>query len=117
MPEPVLRLEKLRKSFGALLVTDDLNGLNLVKAVAYVTSVSTSGLPTIALRRIRAGTGVEMLSTSVTIDANEVSSYTAAAAAVINGANDDVLTGDLIAVDVDVAGTNAKGLGVALFFG
>ncbi|TMJ44056.1 MAG: ATP-binding cassette domain-containing protein, partial [Alphaproteobacteria bacterium] len=24
MPEPVLRLEKLRKSFGALLVTDDL---------------------------------------------------------------------------------------------
>jgi len=35
---------------------------------------------------------------------------------VIDAANDDVATGDLIAVDVDVAGTGTKGLGVILSF-
>ena len=58
----------------------------------------------------------DMLSTRITIDASEFTSYTAAAA-VIDTGNDDVATGDLIAVDVDVAGTGAKGLGVILRFG
>ena len=53
-----------------------------------------------------------MLTTKITIDASEFTSYTAAAAPVIDTGNDDVATGDLIAVDVDVAGTGAKGLGV-----
>jgi hypothetical protein len=39
-----------------------------------------------------------------------------ATAAVINTDYDDVATGDLIAIDVDVAGTGAKGLGVILTF-
>lgn len=97
-------------------VSDDLNGLVLVDADAYVTTNSSSGTPTVAIRRIRSGTAVDMLSTNITIDANEPTSYTAAVQPVLNTANDDVLTGDLIAVDVDVAGTGAKGLGVVLAF-
>ena len=51
------------------------------------------------------------------IDVSEFTSYSAAVPPVIDGANDDVTSGDLIAVDVDVAGTGAKGLGVVLTFG
>jgi hypothetical protein len=57
-----------------------------------------------------------MLTTKITIDASEFTSYTAATAPVIDSANKDVATGDLIAIDVDVAGTGAKGLGVILTF-
>jgi hypothetical protein len=57
-----------------------------------------------------------MLSTAITIDANETTSYTAAAPPVIDTAHDDVATGDLIAIDVSVAGTGTKGLGVVLSF-
>ena len=57
-----------------------------------------------------------MLTTKISIDASEFTSYTAAAAPVIDTGNDDVATGDLIAIDVDVAGTGAKGLGVILTF-
>ena len=58
----------------------------------------------------------DMLTTKITIDASEFTSYTAATAPVIDTGNDDVATGDLIAIDVDVAGTGAKGLGVILTF-
>ena len=40
----------------------------------------------------------------------------AAAAAVVDATYDDVATGDRLAVDVDVAGTGAKGLGIILTF-
>lgn len=95
----------------------ELNGLNLVDADAFVTTVSSSGLPTVAIRRERSGSAVDMLSTSITIDASEKTSYTAATAPAINASNDDVATGDLIYIDVDGAGTGAKGLGVVLVFG
>jgi hypothetical protein len=101
---------------ASILITDDLNGFTLVDADAYVTTNSSSGLPTIQIRRVRSGAAVDMLSTRITIDANEPTSYTAVAQPVINTANDDVAIGDLIFVDVDVAGTGAKGLGVALTF-
>ena len=57
-----------------------------------------------------------MLSTKLTIDASEFDSEDAAAAAVIDTANDDVNTGDHIYIDIDVAGTGAKGLSVVLVF-
>lgn len=93
----------------------DLNGMNLTSVAAYVTTVSSSGIPTIQIRNVTQA--ADMLTTKITIDASEFTSYTAATAAVIDTANDDVATGDLIAVDVDVAGTGAKGLGVILGFG
>lgn len=93
-----------------------MNGYNLVAVASSVTTNSTSGLPTVQLRRVRSGSPVDMLSTSLTIDANEGDSSTAATAAVINTSNDDVQTGDKIHIDVDVAGTGTKGLSVEMTF-
>lgn len=91
-----------------------LNGWNLVDADAAVSTVSSSGTPTIQIRNIT--DTQDMLSTRITIDANEKTSYTAAAAPAINATYDDVATGDEIAIDVDVAGTGTKGLTVLLTF-
>jgi hypothetical protein len=88
--------------------------MNLTGAHAFVTTVSSSGLPTVQIRNVT--DAVDMLSTKVSIDASEFTSYSAATAPVIDTSKDDVATGDLIAVDVDVAGTGAKGLGVILTF-
>ena len=96
------------------LVPQELNGYNLVGANAFVTTVSSSGTPTVQIRNVT--DSVDMLSTRITIDASEYTSYTAAAAAVVNATYDDVATGDRLAVDVDVAGTGAKGLGIVLTF-
>lgn len=96
-------------------IPSDLNNTELQSAEAYVTTVSSSGLPTVQIRNVTGA--VDMLSTRITIDVSEFTSYTAAAPSVVNAANAEVATGDLIAVDVDVAGTGAKGLGVILTFG
>jgi hypothetical protein len=91
-----------------------MNGMNLTSAHAFVTTVSSSGTPTVQIRNVT--DAVDMLSTRITIDANEFTSYTAAIPPVIDTTKDDVATGDLLAVDVDVAGTGTKGLGVILAF-
>lgn len=102
---------------AGFMVPTKLNGWNLIRANAgLLAAQSTSGTPTVQVRRVRSGTPADMLSTKITIDANESTSHTAATAAVIDTANDDVATGDLIYVDVDVAGTGAKGLIVNLSF-
>lgn len=49
-------------------------------------------------------------STPVTVDASELTSYTAAVPSVVNGANADIAVGDMWRVDIDTAGTGAKGL-------
>lgn len=97
------------------LVPARLNGLNLVGIYGAVTTVSSSGIPTVQIRNETQT--ADMLTTKLTIDANEKTSFTAAAAAVIDTGNDDVATGDLLWVDIDVAGTGAKGLIVGLIFG
>ena len=102
---------------AGFMVPTKLNGWNLIRANAGLLGAqSTSGLPTVQIRRVRSGSAADMLSTKITIDANESTSHTAATAPVVDTANDDVATGDLIYVDVDVAGTGAKGLLVALEF-
>jgi hypothetical protein len=58
-----------------------------------------------------------MLTTKLTIDSTETDTSTAAAAAVIDTANDDVATGDRIAIDIDaISTTAAKGLLVEMKF-
>lgn len=96
------------------MVPTKLNGWNLIRANAAVTTVSSSGTPTVQVHNVT--DAVDMLSTRITIDANESTSYTAATPPVIDTTKDDVATGDLIRVDVDVAGTGAKGLIVMLSF-
>jgi len=93
----------------------DLDETNLLSAQAYVTTVSNSGLPTVQIRNVTRS--VDMLSTKVSIDESGYTSYMAATPSVVDATKDDVGTGDRIAVDVDVAGTGAKGLGVILVFG
>jgi len=113
------------KATDAVLITGDgqfifkigkfLDGTRLIHVELYVTTVSTSGKPTVQLRNVTQG--VDMLSTKVEIDANEFSSETAATQFVINNTNSLVARGDRIAIDVDVAGTGVKGLGAILNFG
>ncbi|MDQ3159015.1 MAG: hypothetical protein M3P98_02685 [bacterium] len=92
----------------------EFNGYNLVDADASVTTFSTSGTPTVQIHNVTQA--ADMLSTTITIDTNEHTSYTAAIAPVIDLANDDVATGDILRMDVDVAGTGTKGLSVLLSF-
>ena len=102
---------------AGFMVPTKLNGWKLIRAnAALLGAQSTSGLPTIQIRRVRSGTPQDMLSTKITIDANESTSHTAATSSVIDTNYDDVQTGDLIYVDIDVAGTGAKGLIVNLSF-
>lgn len=97
-----------------LCIPADLNGFNLVDANAFVTTVSSSGAITVQVRNIT--DAVDMLSTGITIDQSENTSYTGATQRVINASNDNVSTGDLIGIDVDTIGSGAKGLGVILSF-
>lgn len=88
----------------------DLDGCELHHAAAFV---SVAGAVTVQIRNV---TGAyDFLTTKVTIDSGEFTSYTAATPPVID--DDLVVTkGDRIAVDVDAADGTAEGLGVILHF-
>lgn len=91
-----------------------MDGWILVEVAAALVTPSSSGTPTLQFHNTTQG--VDMLSTPLTIDANETDSTTAATAAVINVANRTVTTADILRVDIDVAGTGAAGLIVSLSF-
>ncbi|MEO3429748.1 hypothetical protein AAFN88_12860 [Pelagibius sp. CAU 1746] len=75
---------------------------------ASLTTASSSGVVSIDINE----GGLSVLSTVITIDANEKTSTTAATAAVIS---DNSLADDAeITIDIDAAGTNATGLKIAL---
>ena len=77
---------------------------------ASLTNASTSGNPTVDINK----NGASILSTKLSIDANEKTSVTAAIAAVLSSssiADDDELT-----FDIDTAGTGAKGLKITLYY-
>ncbi len=99
----------------SFFIPSTLNGMNLIDADAGVHTVSTgAGLPTIAL--YNANKLHNILSTNITIDLNEKTSYTATILPVIDTNYDDVSTGDEISINVDVAGPGAQGLDVILIF-
>lgn len=91
-----------------------LNGWSVVAVAAHVTTVSSSGAVNVQLHNLT--DAVDILSTALTIDQSEKDSSTAATAAVINTSNDEVATADEIRVDIDGAGTGARGLSVELTF-
>jgi hypothetical protein len=96
-------------------VPSTINGANLIAVAAAITTASSSGTPTIQIHNVTQA--ADMLSTAITIDATpDLDSKDATTPAVIDGANDDVATGDQLRIDVDVAGTGAKGLIVELQF-
>ena len=108
---------------GAMYFTcpAELNGMNLV-AVAASTIVAGTGVTVQVARGRRSAangacTYADMLSTRITIDTGEYDSANAAAAAVIDAANDDIVVStyvDIIRIDVDVA--TGSGLEVRLSF-
>lgn len=95
------------------MCSEDMDGMNLTKVEAFLSTVGSSGTTVQIRNRTQ---GHDMLSTSITIDASELDTTTAAIPAVINAATDDVVHGDHICIDVDAAGSGAKGLGVILTF-
>jgi hypothetical protein len=60
------------------------------------------------------GTNRDLLSTNITIDANEDRSETAATPRVINPANDDLAAGEWVRWNIDAAGTGTQGLYVTI---
>ena len=81
-------------------IPSSLNTCSLVRAYARVVTAA-----------------VDMLSTKITIDSTGTGSDTAAVPTVIDVDNDDVVTNDLIRVDIDATSTTkAKGLIVVLEF-
>lgn len=95
-------------------IDSDLGGTKLQSVVGYVSTASSSGAVTVQVHNVTQA--VDMLSTALTIDASEKSSRTAATAAVIDSGNAVVADGDEIRIDVDSAGSGAKGLVVTLVF-
>lgn len=65
---------------------------------------SGTGILTVQIRNVT--DSVDVLSTKLTVDSGETDTLTAATAAVIDAAHDDVQTGDQFALDVDVSGTS-----------
>ena len=82
--------------------------MTLTGVRANVNTASSSGLVTVDINE----GGTSILSTKITINANEKTSVTASTPPVIS---DTALANDAeITVDIDVAGTGAKGLKIAL---
>ena len=90
------------------------NGLNLKYAIATVHDKGVTGTTDVQLRRRRAGSNADMLTTKITIGDEWF-----AADGVINTSNDDFATGDMVYIDVDAvhSGTAPNGLSVALYAG
>lgn len=90
------------------IVPEELNGFNLVSVGVTLVTASSSGNPSFQIHNDT--DSVDMLSTAMTVDANDTDTKDAETAAVIDTSNDDVATGDVIRLDCDAAGTGAAGL-------
>lgn len=75
-----------------------------------LTTVSSSGLPTVNIK----DSGTTIFSTKLTIDANELTSTTAATPAVLS--DTEIADDAQVTFDIDVAGTGAAGLKVKLYY-
>jgi hypothetical protein len=96
-------------------IPEELNGMNLTGVNASVFTAGTTNTTDIQIRNKT--DSQDMLSTKITIDSTETDTSTAATPAVIDGAHDDVVTGDIIEIDIDaISTTPAKGLFVELRF-
>jgi len=94
-------------------VPSTLNGFNIVEVHAEVVTAGTTNTTDIQLAN--ATQAADILSTKLTIDSGQTGSDTAGTAAVIDTAQDDLQTNDVIRVDVDaVSTTAAKGLIVTI---
>jgi len=93
-----------------------MNGMNLVSCGGHLYTAATSGVVQVQIANVTSA--VDMLSAADLLewDATEKDTITATSAAVINTANDNVLTGEEIRVDIDAAASGAKGMEIRLTF-
>jgi len=97
-----------------------LNGLVLSAVAgevgAHVYTAGVTGTTDIMIHNLTQA--VDMLTTAITIDAGETDSSTAATAPVVDTANNDVATADVIRFDIDAisSGTAANGLEIRMQF-
>jgi hypothetical protein len=85
-----------------VIIPAALNGKDIVGAYVVTSTAGTTGLLTIQINNSRAG---DVFSTKITIDSGETSSATALTPHVINTSTDDLQTGDILRLDVDVVQT------------
>lgn len=92
-------------------ITAELNGWNIIQVTAFVHTKGVTGTTDVQVRRRRAGSDVDVLSTKVTIGDEWYASD-----GVVNTANDDLATGDMLYVDFDAihSGTAPLGASVAI---
>lgn len=96
-------------------IPPDFNGLNLTYVHAQVVTAGVTGTMDIQIAKDVQGT--DMLSTKLTVDSGDRGSHSAATPAVIDTANDDVATNDLLRVDIDAVHTTPpQGLIVTVGF-
>lgn len=99
---------------GNFFIPEELNGAKIVKVEACVTSVGTVGLTTIDIYNVT--TGFPVTSTSITIDINEKTSYTAATRSAIWAGRELVYSGTEICCNVLTVATGAAGLSYIVTF-
>lgn len=99
---------------GYFTVPERFDGWHLSRVDVHVYTASTSGLPSFQIYNLTQTH--DMLTTNVTIDANETDSGTATTPAVITVANRTVNGRDVLRTDCDAAGTGTKGYEVTLEF-
>jgi len=90
-------------------VDSTLAGFDIVDVIAVVHTKGVTGTTDIQVRRRRAGSDVDVLSTKVTIGDEWY-----AADGVINTSNDDLAEGDALYVDVDAAHSGTAPLGLSV---
>jgi hypothetical protein len=90
-----------------------MNGYELTAVLASMGDTNPVG-STVTVQVRNLTQAADMLTTPITIDAGEKTSATAATAAVIDTANDDVATGDDIRIDIDQVGSTTAGNGLTV---
>lgn len=93
-------------------IPQDLHKAELVHAAA---GVSVAGAVTVQIRNITQA-NLDLLSTEITIDAGEFTSYAVGTTEPVITPDQPVEVGDMIAIDVDAADGTAEGLAVILVF-
>lgn len=92
--------------------TEEMSGMNLVTIGGYLATAATSG--TVQVQIYNMGSNVDVLSAGDLLewDATEKDTGTATSAAVINTSNDGIVLGEAWRVDIDAAGSGAKGMSI-----
>jgi hypothetical protein len=94
-----------------------LNGMDLVSLTGQLTTASTAGGDgAVSIQLHNVTDASDVLTVNLTFDQGETTTASAAAGVDIDEAEDDVNTDDQWRVDIDAAGTDAKGLSLTFVY-